>query len=487
MAHRVVVVGAGFAGLQLVQDLAGADCRITLIDQRNHHLFQPLLYQVATTLLSTSEIAWPIRRVVRDRPEVTTLLARVTGVDRQAGAVILDNAAPVPFDTLVLATGARHAYFGHDEWEADAPGLKTLEDATTIRRRLLLAFERAELAADPAERDAQLTFAIIGGGPTGVELAGIVADLAHRVLPREFRRIDTRTARIMLVEAGPRVLPVFAPALSDYAASALQRRGVQVLTGRPVTGVSSRQVVIGDQAVPCRTVIWAAGVQASPAAAWLGAEADRTGRAIVGADLTLPGDPRIFVLGDTAHVEVGGAPVPALAPAATQQGRYAAALIRARLAGRPAPGPFRYVHGGNQATIGRNAAVIDWGRLRLTGRLAWWIWGVAHIYFLIGVRSRLAVAINWLWSFLSRQNPGRLITQRETPRPRGNASPAAGVGLQEDMPMTRETPKDENPATDPPRRNGQGDHEGVPHSPQEFDVMNPAKADKTPGGPQENQ
>ena len=414
--HRIVVVGAGFSGLQLVQDLRGADCAITLIDQRNHHLFQPLLYQVATTLLATSEIAWPIRRVLRDRPEVVTLLARVTGIDRAARQVALENGGRVPFDTLVLATGARHAYFGHDEWEADAPGLKTLEDATTIRRRLLLAFERAELTADPAERDANLTFAIIGGGPTGVELAGIVADLAHRVLPREFRRIDTRTARIMLIEAGPRVLPVFPQGLSDYVAAALRRRGVQVLTGRPVTAISDREVTIGDEAVPCRTVIWAAGVQASPAAEWLGAESDRAGRVIVNAQLTLPDDPRIFVLGDTAHVEMDGQPVPGLAPAAKQQGRYAAAAIRARLAGKPAPGPFRYAHQGNLATIGRNAAVIDFGRIRLTGWLAWWIWGIAHIYFLIGVRSRLVVAVSWLWSFLSRQNPARLITQKETAR-----------------------------------------------------------------------
>lgn len=416
MTHHVVVVGAGFAGLQLVKDLAGAGCRITLIDQRNHHLFQPLLYQVATTLLSTSEIAWPIRRVLRNRPDVTTLLARVTGVDRVTQRVMLENGTTVPYDTLVLATGARHAYFGHDEWEADAPGLKTLEDATTIRRRLLLAFERAELAPDPAERDANLTFAIIGGGPTGVELAGIVADLAHRVLPREFRAIDTRTARIMLIEAGPRLLPVFAPKLSDYAAAALERRGVQVLTGRPVTQVSREQVVIGEQPVPCRTVIWAAGVQASPAANWLGAEADRAGRVMVDAHLTLPDDPQVFVLGDTAHVETDGKPVPGLAPAAKQQGQHAAAVIRARLAGKPLPAPFRYVHRGNLATIGRNAAVIDYGRFRLTGGLAWWIWGIAHIYFLIGVRSRLAVAINWLWSFLSRQNPARLITQKETGR-----------------------------------------------------------------------
>ena len=333
MTHHVVVVGAGFAGLQLVKGLAGAGCRITLIDQRNHHLFQPLLYQVATTLLSTSEIAWPIRRVLRNRPDVTTLLARVTGVDRVTQRVTLENGTTVSYDTLVLATGARHAYFGHDEWEADAPGLKTLEDATTIRRRLLLAFERAEIASDPAERDANLTFAIIGGGPTGVELAGIVADLAHRVLPREFRAIDTRTARIMLIEAGPRILPAFGERLSDYARKALEGRGVEVLTGTPVTDVSPAGIVLGDRPIAARTVIWAAGVQASRAQGWLEAPADRAGRVMVTPMLTLPDDPNIFVLGDTAHVESDGKPVPGVAPAAKQQGRHAARIIRARLRG----------------------------------------------------------------------------------------------------------------------------------------------------------
>ncbi|RJL07494.1 NAD(P)/FAD-dependent oxidoreductase [Paracoccus siganidrum] len=418
MKHRVVVVGAGFAGLQLVQDLDGAGCEITLIDQRNHHLFQPLLYQVATTLLATSEIAWPIRRILRRRRDVTTLLATVTGIDRAAREVVLGDGGRVPFDTLVVATGARHAYFGHDGWEADAPGLKTLEDATTIRRRLLLAFERAELARDPAERAAQLTFAVIGAGPTGVELAGIIAELAHRILPGEFRRIDTRKARILLIEAGPRILPAFIPSLSAYAARALERRGVEVRTGVPVTDVGREGIVLGEQPLPARTVIWAAGVQASPAAGWLGAKADRAGRVIVGDQLALPDDPQIFVLGDTAHVENDGQPVPGVAPAAKQQGKHAARQIRARLQGKPPPGPFRYRHMGNLATIGRNAAVIDFGRFQMKGRLAWWVWGLAHIYFLIGARSRLMVSLSWLWSFLSGQNSARLITQKETLRER---------------------------------------------------------------------
>ncbi|MBK4217393.1 NAD(P)/FAD-dependent oxidoreductase [Paracoccus caeni] len=416
MTRKVVIVGAGFGGLQVVQDLKGAGCEITLIDQRNHHLFQPLLYQVATTLLATSEIAWPIRRLLRNRPDVTTLLATVTGIDRERREVLLKDGGRVPYDDLVLATGATHAYFGRDDWEKDAPGLKTLEDATTIRRRLLLAFEAAELSDDPAEREAFLTFAVIGAGPTGVELAGIIADLAHRILPREFRRIDTTKARVLLIEAGPRILAAFPEKLSAHATRSLERLGVEVQTGSPVTDLGEAGVVIGDKPIPCRTVIWAAGVQASAAGTWLGVETDRAGRVMVSDRLTLPDDPHIFVLGDTAHVETDGKMVPGVAPAAKQQGKHVAAMIRADLAGKPLPGPFRYRHMGNLATIGPNSAVIDFGRFQLRGRLAWWIWGLAHIYFLIGTRSRLVVALSWLWSFLSGQNSARLITQKETLR-----------------------------------------------------------------------
>lgn len=416
MQHRVVVVGAGFAGLQLVQGLKGAGCEITLIDQRNHHLFQPLLYQVSTTLLATSEIAWPIRRVMRSREDVTTLLATVTGVDRVARQVILDGGTRIPFDTLVVATGARHAYFGNDHWEADAPGLKTLEDATTIRRRLLLAFERAELTDDEAERQAQLTFAVVGAGATGVELAGIIAELAHRILPREFRHIDTHRARVLLIEAGPRILPAFREDLAAYATRALERRGVEVLTGVPVTDCTAEGIMLGDKPIPSRTIIWAAGVQASPASQWLDAEADRAGRVRVTDTLTLPDDPAIFVLGDTANVESGGRQVPGIAPAAKQQGKYAARLIRSRLDGKAAGAPFHYRHMGDLATIGQNAAIIDFGRFQMKGLLAWWVWGIAHIYFLIGGRSRLMVSISWLWSYLSGQNSARLITQKETLR-----------------------------------------------------------------------
>lgn len=415
--HHVVVVGGGFGGLQLVNDLKGAPVKVTLIDRRNHHLFQPLLYQVATTVLATSEIAWPIRRLYRDRQEVTTLLGEVAGVDMIAKEVTLAHGQSVPYDTLVLATGATHAYFGHDEWAAVAPGLKTLEDATTIRRRVLIAFEQAEVEEDPARRDALLTFTIIGAGPTGVELAGIIAEMAHRTLPGEFRRIDTRLARVVLVEAGPRILPAFSEELSAYASRELEKLGVEVLTGTPVTDCTDEGVTIGESFVPSRTLVWAAGVQASPAARWVGADADRAGRVKVGPDLTAPHRPDIFVIGDTASViQEDGKPVPGIAPAAKQQGAYVAQVIRGRLTGSPAPGPFRYRHQGSLATIGKRAAIIDFGRIKLRGSLAWWIWGIAHIYFLIGTRSRFAVAWSWLWTYLSGQHSARLITQKDTLR-----------------------------------------------------------------------
>ncbi|MBO9124670.1 NAD(P)/FAD-dependent oxidoreductase [Rhizobium sp. 16-488-2b] len=412
--HHVVVVGGGFGGLQLVNDLKGAGVRITLVDRRNHHLFQPLLYQVATTILSTSEIAWPIRHLYGDRPEVTTLLGDVSGVDTGTKSVKLRDGNVLQYDTLVLATGATHAYFGRDDWAPVAQGLKTLEDATTIRRRVLLAFERAETARDPAERDACLTFIIIGAGPTGVELAGIIAELAHKTLPREFRNIDTRKAKVILVQAGPRVLPTFVPELSEYALKALNDLGVEVRLGKPVTECTAEGVQIGEEFIPSRTISWAAGVQASPAAKWLGIQADRAGRAIVEKDLTAPGLPDVFVIGDTASVmQESGAPVPGVAPAAKQQGAFVAKVIHARMKGKTPP-VFKYKHQGSLATIGRSAAIADFGKIKLKGGLAWWIWGIAHIYFLIGTRSRFSVAWSWLWIFLSGQHSARLITQRET-------------------------------------------------------------------------
>ena len=409
--HHVVIVGAGFGGLEAAFGLSGAPVMITLVDRRNHHLFQPLLYQVATASLATSEIAWPIRYLLRDRPEVTTLFASVNGVDPEAKRVLLDDGDTLPYDTLVLATGARHAYFGHDEWEPFAPGLKTLEDATTLRRRILVAFERAERETDPARRAGLLTFVIIGAGPTGVEMAGTIADLAKDTLAPDFRNIDTRKARVVLIEAGPRVLASFPDDLSAYAQRSLEDIGVEVVLGQPVTECSADGVVYGGNRLETRTIIWAAGVRASRAAEWLNAPADRAHRLQVKPDLTVPGHPEIFAVGDTVTVAgPDGNPVPGIAPAAKQQGRYVAALIKARLAGGTLP-PFRYKHAGNLAQIGKKKAVIDFGRIKLRGTIAWWIWGIAHIYFLIGLRNRLSVAMSWLWIHARDQRAARLITQ----------------------------------------------------------------------------
>jgi NADH:ubiquinone reductase (H+-translocating) len=432
-AHHVVVVGAGFGGLETVHRLGGAPVQITIVDRRNHHLFQPLLYQAATASLAPSEIAWPIRHLFRRRLDVTTLLASVESIDSQACELRLDDGSTVRYDTLVLATGARHAYFGHDSWEPFAPGLKTLEDATTIRGRILLAFEEAERERDEPKRAALLTFVIVGGGPTGVELAGTIAELARVTLPAEFRRIDTRQARIVLIEAGPRILPAFAEDLSDYAKTSLEQLGVEVVLGKPVSGCDAEGVVFGGERLAAATIIWAAGVQSSPAAQWLDAPADRVGRLKAEPDLTVPGHADIFAIGDAAIVlRPDGRPVPGIAPAAKQEGGYVAKVIRARLSGAPAPPPFHYKHAGDLATIGKRRAVIDFGWIKLRGALAWWLWGFAHIYFLIGVRNRLSVAMNWLWIYARDQRGARLITwwggevEGTAPFPPDQNAPASG-------------------------------------------------------------
>ena len=410
-AHHVVIVGAGFGGLQCALTLKGSPVRITLIDRRNHHLFQPLLYQVATASLATSEIAWPIRHLMSDRKEVTTLFATVSGVDAANKRVLFDDGDTLAYDTLVLATGARHAYFGHDEWEPFAPGLKTLEDATTLRRRILVAFERAERETDPEKRAALLTFVIVGAGPTGVELAGTIAELAVDELPPDFRNIDTHQERVVLIEAGPRVLAGFDNDLSAYAQRSLESIGVEVVLGQAVTECSADGVVYGGKHLAARTLIWAAGVRASPAAEWLNAPADRAGRLQVLPDLTVPDHPDIFAIGDTVTIaDSEGKPVPGIAPAAKQQGNHVAASIKARLSGET-PKPFRYSHAGSLAQIGKRKAVIDFGTIKLRGTVAWWIWGIAHIYFLIGLRNRLGVALSWLWIHARDQRPARLITQ----------------------------------------------------------------------------
>jgi NADH dehydrogenase len=404
---RIVIVGAGFGGLAAAMHLGRVDAELTVVDHRNHHLFQPLLYQVATAALSPADIAAPIRGILGRQANTRVLLGAVTGVDI-AGRAVLVGDRRVPYDQLVIATGARDSYFGHDEWKAATLDLKTIEDATAMRRRILLAFERAEDSEDEAERRRLLTFVVIGGGPTGVELAGALAELARAALARDFRRIDPTTARIVLVEAGPRLLASFPESLSAVAARALRRLGVELRLGIGVTECDADGATLGHERIESRTLIWAAGVAASPAATWLGVTPGRGGRVPVGRDLSLPGHPEIFVIGDTA--EIVGSPLPGVAPVAKQQGAYVARVIAARRAGRLAPGPFRYRDYGNLATIGRKEAVVDFGWLRLTGRIAWLVWSVAHIYYLIGFRNRMAIAVDWLWSYLTYGRGARLIT-----------------------------------------------------------------------------
>ncbi len=415
VAVRLVVVGAGFAGLELVKSLKGVTgLQICLVDRHNHHIFQPLLYQAATSILAPSQVAWPIRQLVRQQAAVTTILAEACGVDTANRRLLLTGGGELAYDILVLATGVTHAYFGHEEWAVAAPGLKSLEDATRIRRRILTVFEAAEAA--PARAEALMTFVIVGAGPTGVELAGTIAELARTHLPEEFRNIDTRRARIVLLEAGERILPAFDAGLAAYAHRALTELGVEVRTGEAVIRCDAGGVATTAGEIAAGAVIWAAGVRASPAALWLGLEADRSGRLAVGPDLTAPGHPEVFVIGDTAQVRWrAGALVPGLAPAAKQQGAYVATVIRARLAGRASPGPFRYRHQGSLATIGRNRAIIDFGTVKLKGALAWWLWGAAHIYFLINARSRLAITWDWLWAYARNEPAARLITTPNEP------------------------------------------------------------------------
>ena len=410
---RVVIVGAGFGGLSAAKALSKADAEVTVVDRANHHLFQPLLYQVATAGLAPNQIASPIRTVLRGQRNTRVVLGEVTAVDTARRLVTVDG-RPMPYDYLVLATGATHGYFGHDDWAGAAPGLKSLDDAVRLRRRILIAFEQAELEQDPAERERLLTFVVIGGGPTGVELAGAVAELARRALDRDFHAIRGAMAKVILVEAGPRLLPSFPASLSAYAGKALARLGVTVRTGQAVTQCDAAGVDLGPEhsgeRIAARTLIWAAGVVASPAADWLDVAKDRAGRAIVAPDLSLPGLPEVFVIGDTAHVEADGASLPGVATVAKQQGVYVARLILARIRGRPSPAPFRYRDAGSLATVGRQAAVVSIGGLRLHGLLAWLIWSAAHIWFLIGFRNRLAVTIDWIWAYLTFERGARLIT-----------------------------------------------------------------------------
>ncbi|MBX3535053.1 MAG: NAD(P)/FAD-dependent oxidoreductase [Xanthobacteraceae bacterium] len=408
---KVVIIGAGFGGLEAARALRKADAEITVIDRHNHHTFQPLLYQVATATISPADIAWPVRSILRRQENASVMLGTVRAIDPKARIVEADTIC-LPYDYLVIATGVTHSYFGHDDWQNSAPGLKTLTDATKIRSRVLLSFERAELAQNEDDRKRLLTFVIVGGGPTGVEMAGAIAEIARQTLRFDFRHIDPRAARILLIEAGPRILPAFPEDLSAYAEKSLRKMGVEVMTSTVVTDVERDHVMLGERRIDSEAIIWAAGVKASAAANWLDAEADRAGRIKVGGDLSVPGHPEIFAVGDTATLAT---PIPGIAPAAKQMGKYAGQVIAARIAGSAPPPPFVYRHAGDLATIGRKSAVVKLNKLKLTGFTGWLFWSVAHIYFLIGIRNRLMVAMTWLWNYLTYQRGARLITRDDRP------------------------------------------------------------------------
>jgi NADH:ubiquinone reductase (H+-translocating) len=408
----VVVIGAGFGGLEAVHALRSADVNITLIDKKNHHCFQPLLYQVATAALSPADVAWPIRSIFSDQANTTVLMAEVTGVDVAGQVVATAQGIMIPFDYLVIATGVTSSYCNHPEWAKYAAGLKTIEDATRIRARILTCFETAERADDEAVRSRSMTFAIVGGGPTGVELAGSIADTARNVLARDFRHIDPRNARILLIEAGERLLSTFEPDMSDYSRESLERMGIEVLTGAVVKECADDGVVLSDgRKVECCCIVWAAGVRATPAAAWLNARADRAGRIVVDEWLRVSPHQTIFAIGDIAAIQSNGKQVPGLAPAAKQMGRYVGEYISASAMNRTIKQKaFVYRHQGDLATIGRRSAVVSLKRLQLKGMLGWLVWSVVHIYFLIGLRNRLTVALNWAWEYLTFQRGARLIS-----------------------------------------------------------------------------
>jgi NADH dehydrogenase len=411
MAPHVVIIGGGFGGLNAARELSRRPLRVTLVDRRNHHLFQPLLYQVATAALSPADIATPLRHILSARRNVTVFLAEVERVDLAAHRVILTD-GELAYDAVIVAAGASHSYFGHEEWEFAAPGLKSLEDALEIRRRVLLAYEAAERCEDATERQALLRFVVVGGGPTGVELAGALAEISRQTVAADFRMIDPTQAQILLLEAGPRVLPSFPEALSRKAEAQLRRLGVEVRTRAPVTNVSPDAVWVGGEQIRSRAIVWAAGVAASPLGRSLGVTLDRAGRVVVEADLSLPGYPEAFVIGDlAAFVHQGGQPLPGLAPVAIQQGRAAAQNVWLRLTGRPTE-RFSYRDKGSIATIGRASAVAVFRGLHLSGVVAWLAWLLVHIFFLIGFRNRFVVLFEWAWAYLTYQRGARLITGR---------------------------------------------------------------------------
>jgi NADH:quinone reductase (non-electrogenic) len=414
----VVIVGGGFGGLSAALALSNAAVDVTLVDRTNHHVFQPLLYQVAIAILSPGEVAAPIRQILARQRNTEVLMAEVTNVGMETRRVELAAGLPaLHYDALVVATGAMPSYFGHPEFEPWAPSLKSVGDATAVRARILAAFERAELTSDPAERARLLTFVLVGAGPTGVEMAGAIAELRGFTLPREFRHIDPRTARVILLDAGDRVLATFDPGLSRRVQRRLERMGIEVRLNARVERVDADGAIVGGQRIETRTVVWTAGVVPSPAATWLGGPRDRQGRVKVAPDLTLPGRPEVFVIGDAAAFEQNGQPLPGVAQVAMQMGRFAAHVIAARAAGRPAPATFRYRDIGNMAVIGRNYAVLDAPRVKMAGFLAWVVWATIHISNLNLFNARLLVLAQWAWTYFTRQHGARLIVRPPGPEP----------------------------------------------------------------------
>ncbi len=411
---QVVIIGGGFGGIKAAHTLRNVPVDITLIDRNNHHVFQPLLYQVATAELSPADISGPIRHILRKQRNTNVLMAEVTGVNLAEQCVHTQQRS-IHYDYLIVATGATHGYFGHDEWERFAPGLKTIADATAIRRNVLLAFEAAEMETDPVKIQALLTFVLVGAGPTGVEMAGAIAELAHKTLASDFRHIDPRLARIVLVEMGPRMLPAFPEKLATKAQNALEKLGVEIKTHTTVTDIDNEGVSFGETRLHSKTVIWTAGVAASSAGKWLNAEVDRAGRVKVQADLTIPGHVNVFVIGDTASMVQNEKPLPGVAPVAMQEGIYAASVIADRIAGKASTKPFHYVNKGNLATVGRAYGIADFGFIRLSGFIGWFFWLVIHIFFLIGFRNRFLVLFQWAWANLTFQRGARLIVQDVVP------------------------------------------------------------------------
>ncbi len=468
---HVVIVGGGFGGLNAARALRNAPVRVTLIDRNNHHLFQPLLYQVATAGLSAADIAYPIRSVLTSQKNAEVVMAEVTGVDTAKKRVLMHDLS-LPYDYLILATGAQDNYFGHDEWAEHAPGLKTISQATDIRRSILLAFEAAELESefqnphnlqelelDVARRKAYLTFVLVGGGPTGVEMAGAIAELSRVALARDFRHIDPQSTRILLVDAGPRILATFPEELSRKAQLTLENMGVEVHNHAKVEKVDEEGVIVNGERIYAKNVIWAAGVKASPAHDWLGAEADRGGRVKVNPDLSVPGLPEVFVIGDTAHAENDGKPLPGVAQVAIQSGSYVTKVIKARIAGRQAPGPFSYFDKGNLATVGRSFAVLDSNGIRMSGFIAWLAWLGVHVMFLIGFRNRISVMIQWVIAYLTYQRGARLIATGQPPLPPGKpltpteapitASAPLATAVSAELPATPETVAPVSSASEP--------------------------------------